>query len=202
MAGKTVRAKKAVKDKQATSKDKPVPTTPEEDSAQERNLASKEGTEPEEPASEEVEELKGLTEEELREKGLKVTKEFLKRRGLRVIDQNVETRQGTIDVVADDKDERVLILSQTELALGDSKTLPDLAVSDEEYRHLRQLLFAYLSEHYAAKIRLDMIALSIVGHHRARLRHLIGVYRWRDVDNESIFWKQPDADACAADNMQ
>lgn len=58
MAGKTVRAKKAVKDKQATPKDKPVPTTPEEDPAQERNLASKEGTEPEEPASEEAEELK------------------------------------------------------------------------------------------------------------------------------------------------
>lgn len=109
---------------------------------------------------------------------------FLERRGWRVLERNWRSRFGEADIIAqdvnDEGDEQsiVLIEVKTRLALGDEgDIMPEVAVDAQKQDRYRMIALCYIVEHpqihYA---RFDVIAVSIVGEGKARLRHLYGAF--------------------------
>lgn len=128
--------------------------------------------------------VRELTPRELGQLGEDMASSQLERRGWRVIERNLRTRFGEADIVAQDADEEgneefvVLLEVKTRLALDvDGEVLPELAVDSQKQERYRLIALQYLTDHPQIHyVRFDVIAVSVVGEGKARLRHLYGAY--------------------------
>lgn len=120
-----------------------------------------------------------MTPEEVEAEGLKLARLYLARRGYEVADE----KNGCDDlpIVADDDGETVLVGVRTSRDLGGGDAIPALAVDGARQSELRRLALLHLAAHpMLDRIRVDVIAISIVGERCARLRHLVGAYSWEE----------------------
>jgi putative endonuclease len=86
---------------------------------------------------------------------------YLEGRGLVVIDRNVRTNHGELDIVARDGDELVFVEVKTRQ--GDDETAPDVAVTAAKLERLERLAEAYLAEHNQTETawRIDVIGIVV-----------------------------------------
>ena len=118
-----------------------------------------------------------MTPEEVEAEGLKLARLYLARRGYEVADE--ENGCDDLPIVADDDGETVLVGVRTSRDLGGGDAIPALAVDGARQSELRRLALLHLAAHpMLDRIRVDVIAISIVGERCARLRHLVGAYSW------------------------
>ena len=86
-----------------------------------------------------------------------------------------------LPIVADDGGETVLVGVRTSRDLGGGDAIPALAVDGARQSELRRAALLHLAAHPTLdRIRVDVIAISIVGERCARLRHLVGAYSWEE----------------------
>ena len=115
-----------------------------------------------------------MTSEEVEAEGLKLARLYLVRRGYEVADEG-------LPIVADNDGETVLADVRTSRDLGGGDAVPALAVDGARRSELRRLALLHLAAHPTLdRVRVDVIAISIVGERCARLRHLIGAYSWEE----------------------
>ena len=122
-----------------------------------------------------------MTPEEVEAEGLKLARLYLARRGYEVADEEFGCADGNLPIVADDDGETVLVGVRTSRDLEGEDTIPALAVDGARQSELRRVALLHLAAHPTLdRIRVDVIAISIVGERCARLRHLIGAYSWEE----------------------
>ncbi len=118
-----------------------------------------------------------MTPEEVEAEGLKLARLYLARRGYEVADG--ENGCDGLPIVADDDGETVLVGVRTSRDLGGGDAIPTLAVDGARRSELRRVALLHLAAHpMLDRVRVDVIAISIVGERCARLRHLVGAYSW------------------------
>lgn len=105
---------------------------------------------------------------------------YLEKRGYHVVERNWRCVSGEVDIVSDDESVRVLALVKGARKLGDdADSMPELSITKEKQQLYRKFALHYLATHPDVDhVRMDVIALNIVGERCARLRHLIGAYEW------------------------
>ena len=104
-----------------------------------------------------------------------------------LLDMNWRCNAGEVDIVAtmDEPEEElrrsvVLVEVKTRLALGDEADyVPELAVDPQKKNRYRMLGLLYLVQHNEIdSVRVDVVAVNIVGERNAKLRHLLGAVTW------------------------
>lgn len=83
-------------------------------------------------------------------------------------------------IVAIDGDETVLIavISAYE---EDSARMPELSVGVARFAIIRRACLLYLADHGDVDaIRHDVVSIVVMGERQAKLRHLIGAWRWAE----------------------
>jgi putative endonuclease len=98
---------------------------------------------------------------------------YLQRQGLQIVEQNVRTRYGEIDLIARDGDTLVFIEVKTRRR-GEFGS-PALAVDWRKRRRLSQLALSYVGEQPFG-IRFDIIAITAAKGERAVLQHFRGAF--------------------------
>ncbi|MDD3176842.1 MAG: YraN family protein [Atopobiaceae bacterium] len=122
-----------------------------------------------------------MTPEEVEAEGLTLARLYLVRRGYEVVDEGFGCADGNLPIVANDDGETVLADVRTSRDLGGGDAVPALAVDGARRSELRRAALLHLAAHPTCnRIRVDVIAISIVGERCARLRHLIGAYSWEE----------------------
>ena len=123
-----------------------------------------------------------MTDAEVAMEGRRLAASYLEKRGYAILERNWRCQAGEVDCVAEDEGTPVLVLVKTARRLGeDSEAMPELAIDKAKQRRCRKLALLYLACHPEAEsVRVDVIALNIVGERCARLRHLIGAYQWEE----------------------
>ena len=120
-----------------------------------------------------------MTPEEVEAEGLTLARLYLVRCGYEVVDEGFGCADGNLPFVANDDGETVLVGVRTSRDLGGGDAIPALAVDGARQSELRRLALLHLAAHPTLdRIRVDVIAISIVGERCARLRHLVGAYSW------------------------
>ena len=132
--------------------------------------------------TEEPRTVAGMTAAEVAMEGRRLATSYLERRGYAVLERDWRCAAGEVDAVADDEGAPVLVLVRTARRLGEgSDSMPELAIDKAEQARCRRLALLWLAVHPEAEgVRVDVIALNIVGERCARLRHLIGAYSWEE----------------------
>lgn len=119
---------------------------------------------------------------EIGREGENLAASFLERRGYEIISRNWRCEFGEADIVARDHDEAevVLVEVKTRVALGDGEDLmPELAVNRRKQTRYKKIALFYIAAHpELISVRFDVIAVSIVGYHSAKIRHLQCAYAW------------------------
>ena len=110
-------------------------------------------------------------------RGEQLAAAFLERRGLRVVDRNVRSPLGELDIVARDGEETVFVEVKTRV--GGADVAPDAAVSATKLERLARLAERYLGERAepGAAWRIDVVAVVLDGQGRVRaIDHLEGAF--------------------------
>lgn len=105
-----------------------------------------------------------------------VAARHLERIGLRVLERNVRSRQGELDLVCRDGDVVVFVEVKCRRATwGDG---PAAAVSWQKQRRLARLALAYLKRHglSGSRCRFDVVAVTLEASGRHHVRHLPGAF--------------------------
>lgn len=123
-----------------------------------------------------------LTPREVGMEGERLAVQYLRATGLEVLRRNYRTVFGEADVVCQDGDTTVFVEVKTRLALGaGARPMPEIAVDDAKQRRYSLLALEWLVSHPVSRsVRFDVIAVSITGPRRAKLRHLCGAFAWDD----------------------
>ena len=83
-------------------------------------------------------------------------------------------------IVAMDGDETVLV-AVISAYKEDSARIPELSVGAAEFAIMRRAYLLYLVDHGDVDaIRHDVVSIVVTGERQARLRHLIGAWRWSE----------------------
>ena len=135
------------------------------------------------PTTDQTEEPKPVAEmtaAEVAVEGRNLATSYLEKRGYAIFEHDWHCVDGDVPVVADDNGKPVLVLTKVARKLGDdADAMPELSVDKRKQQHYRKLGLLYLASHPAVDdIRVDVIALYIVGERCARLRYLIGAYEY------------------------
>lgn len=134
-----------------------------------------------------VKPLDEYTTKELGTQGERIAASYLAEHGYRILDMNWRCNAGEVDIVAtmDEPEEElrrsvVLVEVKTRLALGDEADyVPELAVDPQKKNRYRMLGLLYLVQHNEIdSVRVDVVAVNIVGERNAKLRHLLGAVTW------------------------
>ncbi len=103
---------------------------------------------------------------------------YLEESGLTILERNVRTPYGELDIVAREADELVFVEVKTRR--GDAETAPDTAVTDAKLARLEGLAEAYVADRGLSDSswRVDVIAL-VIGRDGGivRLDDLTGAFR-------------------------
>ena len=83
-------------------------------------------------------------------------------------------------IVAMDGDETVLIAVISAYEEGSAR-MPELSVGAAEFAIMRRACLLYLADHGDVDaIRHDVVSIVVTGERQAKLRHLIGAWRWAE----------------------
>lgn len=83
-------------------------------------------------------------------------------------------------IVATDGDETVLV-AVTSAYKEASATMPELSVGAVEFATMRRACLLYLADHGDVDaIRHDVVSIVVTEERQAKLRHLIGAWRWAE----------------------
>jgi len=95
----------------------------------------------------------------LGKKGEKISIEFLKKQGYKIVETNYRCSVGEIDIVAKDKD--VLCFVEVKTRKSDEYGLPEEAVDRHKQRKLVKVALAYLEEKkvYGQDLRFDVVSV-------------------------------------------
>ncbi len=101
---------------------------------------------------------------------------YLERLGMQVIDRNWRTARGELDIVALDGEELVVVEVKARTS-GDTGT-PEEAVSPRKQQRIARMAEAYIAANGldGCPVRFDVIAIRVLGDHRALLRHHRGAF--------------------------
>lgn len=95
------------------------------------------------------------------EKGEQLAAQFLQKKGYEILERNVRTRQGEIDLIALDRRELVFVevRTRTSAAYGN----PAESVNWRKQKKLRELALAYLQRHprRVPAFRFDVVAITV-----------------------------------------
>jgi len=96
---------------------------------------------------------------DLGKKGEKISVEFLKKQGYKIVETNYRCSVGEIDIVAKDKD--VLCFVEVKTRKSDEYGLPEEAVDWHKQRKLVKVALAYLEEKkvYGQDLRFDVVSV-------------------------------------------
>lgn len=102
---------------------------------------------------------------------------FLSRAGMRVLDRQVRTAFGEVDLVCEDGDEIVFVEVKTRRS--DEFGYPEEAVTPSKFRHMAASAEAVLSEHGWEKRfwRLDVVAIRLLPGEDPEIVHLKAIDR-------------------------
>jgi putative endonuclease len=106
-------------------------------------------------------------------KGEDLAAEHLRRAGYRIIERNVRTRYGEIDLVAKDGDCMVFVEVRT---VASGFMAPEESVTRHKQRQVASLAMRYLQTHEASDVewRADVVAIEIGSDGKpARLEHFV-----------------------------
>lgn len=100
-----------------------------------------------------------MSRQGLGRRGEELAARYLERRGLTILERNLRTPAGELDIVARDGDELVFVEVKTRL--GDAETAPDTSVTAAKLERLGRLAEAYVAERGLddAPWRVDVIGL-------------------------------------------
>ena len=93
------------------------------------------------------------------DQGEDLAEQFLVERGLVLIDRNVATRGGELDLVM--RDGQWLVFVEVKARFGLEFGYPEEALTKEKQRHLRSAVFCYLKDHggFSQPWRLDVVSI-------------------------------------------
>ncbi len=105
-----------------------------------------------------------MTRKETGDRGEKVARDFLKKRGYRIIETNFRCREGEIDIVA--RQEGCLVFVEVRTKSGPSFGSPEESVTRTKAAHLRTAAARYLQTHPEAPSasggwRIDFVAVEM-----------------------------------------
>ncbi|MFV0426235.1 MAG: YraN family protein [Beutenbergiaceae bacterium] len=116
-----------------------------------------------------------LTKDQVGREGEQRAQRWLRQVGMVILDTNWRCRVGELDIVARDGSELVFVevKTRTSTAYGH----PAEAVTPAKLARIRGLAALWLREHdeHAEQVRIDVVAILLVGGTRVRLEHLRGV---------------------------
>ncbi len=97
------------------------------------------------------------------EEGERLAKEFLRDRGLTIIETNYRYGHGEIDIIA--RDEETLVFCEVKLRVNDEYGEPEYALTGKKQSQIRQVAHGYLYEHDISDqaCRFDVIAIRMNG---------------------------------------
>ncbi len=123
-----------------------------------------------------------MSNKQLGAEGEKLAASYLEKRGLKIIGTNWTCSFGEVDIIAYSPEEKCHVLVEVKTrysAANDDTSIPELAVDARKQAKYRKLGLLYLAEHDEVRdIRFDVIAITIMDDHVAKLRHLIGAFWW------------------------
>ncbi len=123
-----------------------------------------------------------MTAKQLGAEGEKLAASYLEKRGLEIVDTNWKCSYGEVDIIAYSPEEKCIVLVEVKTRycpVNDDTSIPELAVDSRKQTKYRKLGLYYLAEHDDVRdIRFDVIAITIMDDHVAKLRHLIGAFWW------------------------
>jgi putative endonuclease len=101
---------------------------------------------------------KQLAHLEIGRRGEQIAKEYLEKKGYKIVEQNYRTRYGEIDLVAEKKNELVLVEVRTKI--GDSFGAPEETINLKKLRKLRSNALAYArNRQWSGRIRVDAVGI-------------------------------------------
>ncbi len=125
-----------------------------------------------------------MTPKQLGCEGEKLAVSYLEKRGLKVVQTNWTCSFGEVDIIAYSPEEKCHVLVEVKTrycSSNDDTSIPELAVTSKKQLKYRKLGLMYLAENDDVHdIRFDVIAITIMDDHVAKLRHLIGAFWWDD----------------------
>lgn len=116
----------------------------------------------------------GKTTKDIGTKGEKIAADYLKKRGYKIIAQNVRSAHGEIDIIAENKE--FLVFAEVKTRSDNPKYfaeygLPCEAVNKNKQQHILYTARVYLETHPTDKaIRLDVLEIYLGTH--ARVNHI------------------------------
>ncbi len=123
-----------------------------------------------------------MNQKQLGREGEKLAASYLEKRGLEIVDKNWTCCYGEVDIVAYSPEDKCHVLAEVKTRyspLTDDTSIPELAVDAKKQAKYRKLGLIYLAENEDVRdIRFDVIAITIMDDHVAKLRHLIGAFWW------------------------
>jgi putative endonuclease len=110
-----------------------------------------------------------LKRKELGIQGEKIAQDFLKEKGYRILDTNVRSREGEIDIVAEK--ESYLVFIEVRTRSSRAFGTPEESLTLAKNNRLVRLALAYLQNHPSrfSDWRIDMIAIELDGDRVARV---------------------------------
>ncbi|OGO37169.1 MAG: YraN family protein [Chloroflexi bacterium RBG_16_57_8] len=93
--------------------------------------------------------------------GEKLARDFLKKRGYRIVETNYRCRRGEIDIVARQKDSLVFVEVRTKRNL--SYGTPEESISSSKKSRMRNAAYHYLQSHHdpTESWRIDLVAVEL-----------------------------------------
>jgi putative endonuclease len=126
-------------------------------------------------------EVMDMTAAEVEDEGQRLAGSYLERRGFTLTESDWKDSDGKRGIVAEGDDGTVIVFVHTKLDLSGDDTMPELAVTSEMQKGFRTAALQWAASNPGSTgVRVDVIAISIVGERTARLRHLIGAYEWAE----------------------
>ncbi len=108
-------------------------------------------------------------------RGEEVATAYLRRSGLRIIEQNHRSRLGEIDIICQDHDTIVFVEVKARTATGFAE--PWASVGPVKQRRLRRLAEQYVIDHRleSVSVRFDVVSV-VLGSGRPAVEHIAGAF--------------------------
>jgi len=121
----------------------------------------------------------------LGERGEKLARRFLKRRGLKILATNYRCPAGEADLIALDRSTRrggggeTVIFAEVKTRSSEKYTDPQAAVNAEKQRRIKKVARYYLREHDCERmnVRFDVVAIVTRGDEEPDLRYYADAFR-------------------------
>lgn len=106
-----------------------------------------------------------------------IARTYLERRGWEIVECNWTCPAGEADIIARDGGEYVFVEVKTRLEHKAGRGVePELAVDKAKQRRYKGIADCFLAEHPGARIRFDVIAISVIGERTVSVKHLVDAF--------------------------